>query len=75
MEHKAATGHPEGSPLKEAAKAIGSVAGTLAAIAKSVVAHGEATISQKKKTPKLPAKHKARLPRREKKRMAAKKAA
>jgi hypothetical protein len=74
VKQRAADHHPEEGVLKEAARAIGGAAGTLAAFAISVMPHEKAAAPVAKRTGKLPAKKKARLPRKQKK-MAARKTA
>ena len=73
MEQRATGRHPEEGVLKETARAIGSAAGKLAALAKSVMPHEKASAPAVKRAGKLPAKKKARLPRKQKKVMAVKK--
>jgi hypothetical protein len=59
--------------LKETARAIGGTAGKLAALVKSVMPHEKAAAPVAKRVGKLPAKKKARLPRKQKKMRAAQK--
>jgi hypothetical protein len=65
---------PKDSALKTAAIAIGEMAGKAVAAAESVLPHRQAAGSPAKKSRKaagkLPAKNKARLPRRQKKTLA-----
>lgn len=71
MEQHAASG-----VLKDTAIAIGGAAGKLAALAKSVLPHEKvAAPVTKKRAGKLPAKNKARLPRKQKKILAKQKSA
>jgi len=65
MAKKKETKETEESIVVDAAKAIGSAAGKIAAIAGSVV--GRAKPAKKKAVGKLPKKNKSRLPRKEKK--------
>jgi hypothetical protein len=67
--------HASSGILKETAVAIGGAAGKLAALAKSVVPHEKAVAPVAKRTGKLPAKKKARLPRKQKKMLATQKIA
>jgi hypothetical protein len=66
--------HAPDGVLKETAIAIGGAAGTLAALAKSVMPHEKPAPAAKRKG-KLPAKKKARLPRKQKKMLASRKLA
>jgi hypothetical protein len=74
-------GHPKHPPedrvLKETAKAIGGAAGKLAVLARSVIPHHQAATPAppKKRAGKLPPKNKSRLPRKQKKMLAARKSA
>jgi hypothetical protein len=65
----------ESGVLKETAIAIGSAAGKLAAMAKSVLPHEKVVAAPPvaKRKGKLPPKKKARLPRKQKKMLASKK--
>ena len=65
--------HAPSGVLKETAIAIGGAAGKLAALAKSVMPHEKAPAPVAKRAKKSPAKKKARLPRKQKKMLAAKK--
>jgi hypothetical protein len=68
------TSKPDEGVLKGTAKAIGGVAGKVAALVKSVLPHQQSPPAAKKRAGKLPPKKKARLPRRQKKAIAKQKA-
>jgi hypothetical protein len=70
MDRPAASHDAEHGVLKDTAKVIGGAAGTLTALAKSVLPHHEAAAAPApaaKRAGKLPPKNKSRLPRKEKK--------
>jgi len=67
--------HSDEGVLKETAKAIGGTAGKLAAFVKSVMPHEKPAAPVAKRAGKLPPKKKARLPRKQKKMLAAQKMA
>ena len=77
MDHKIVSQDPGQSVLTETAKTIGGAAGKLAALAKSVMPYHDTAkpVAAKARAGKLPAKHKARLPRKQKKAAARQKAA
>jgi hypothetical protein len=78
VKHKTASPQSEEGVLKEAARAIGGAAGTVAALANSVLPSDHQTAKPappKKATGKLAASQKTRLPRKQKKMLARRKTA
>jgi hypothetical protein len=64
----------DASVLKTAATALGSAAGSVAALAKSALPHPKVSASEARKSGRFVRKDKARLPRKQKKALAKKRA-